>query len=338
MTDVLVLGGTAWLGSRLASAWSARGAEVTCLARGESGPGPDGARLVRADRAAPGAYDAVADQDWDEVVELAWGAPLVTGALAALGPRARHWTMVSTVSVYADHAAPGGTEADALLPPPDLHEQSADYGRAKVAAEQVTRDAVGDRLLVTRPGLIAGPGDPSDRFGYWVSRLALARELGDGPVLAPDPAGRWAQAVDVDDLAGWLVAAGGAGATGTLDAVGDAHPLGVVLEAAAAVAGYAGPVVTVADDRLLEQQVGYWAGPRSLPLWLPPDHAGMTRRDNAALRSSLAALDLDLSPLTATLERTLADERSRGLGRERRSGLTRAEELELLAALDRASA
>ena len=84
MTTVLVLGGTAWLGSRVAAAWSARGAEVTCLARGASGMPPAGTRLVRADRSTPGAYDAVAGQEWDEVVELSYDPPLVSCASGAL--------------------------------------------------------------------------------------------------------------------------------------------------------------------------------------------------------------------------------------------------------------
>ena len=330
MTTVLVLGGTAWLGSRVAAAWSARGAEVTCLARGTSGRSPASTRLVSADRTGPGAYDAVAGQEWDEVVELSYDPALVQGALASLAACARHWTLVSTVSVYASNDEPGAQEDAALLAP---SEDGEDYGGAKVAAEMASRAALGERLLVARPGLIGGPGDGSDRFGYWVSRFALARQLADGAVLAPQAEGRWAQVVDVDDLAAWLCAAGAAGHSGVVNVTGASLPLHEALEVAAQVAGYDGEQVTAADDWLLEHGVGYWAGLRSLPLWLPPVDTAFARRDTSALQASFPELGVGLSSLAATMERTLADERSRGLDRARRSGLARDEELALIAEL-----
>ena len=246
-----------------------------------------------------------------------------------MASRADHWTLVSTVSVYAGNSEPGAGEDATLLPVEDTD----DYGQAKVAAEQATRAALGDRLLVARAGLIGGPGDGSDRFGYWVSRFALAEQLGDGPVLVPSTTGRWGQVVDVDDLARWLAAAGEAGQAGVVNAAGDSLPLREVLQRAAEVAGYRGEVVAPDDEWLLQQGVGYWAGPRSLPLWVPMTDVAVAQRGTTALQASLAALGLTLSPLTATLERTLADERLRGLDRPRRSGLSRTEELELLARL-----
>jgi 2'-hydroxyisoflavone reductase len=191
MRRILVLGGTAWLGHEIARAALDDGAEVVCLARGESGAVPAGVRLVTADRTAPGAYDALTGE-WDDVVELSHDLGLVVPALEALAGRARHWTLVSTVSVYATNDEPGADESAAVVDPVDL----TDYGQAKVAAERATAEHVGDRLLVARPGLIVGPGDPSDRFGYWPARLDH-----DGPVLAPTAAGRFVQVIDVADLA-----------------------------------------------------------------------------------------------------------------------------------------
>ncbi len=130
MRRVLVLGGTGWLGREVARAAVAAGAEVVCLARGESGSVPEGARLVRADRRLPGAFDQLTGE-WDEVIEFAYDPELVAPALDSVAERASHWTLVSTVSVYAGNDEPGVDESAALVEPRDLTQ----YPDAKVAAE-----------------------------------------------------------------------------------------------------------------------------------------------------------------------------------------------------------
>lgn len=320
MTRTLILGGTAWLGREIAEQLFAAGEDVTCLARGESGEVPDGVAFVRADRRLTGAYDAVKGSRWDEVIELAYEPDLVTGALEALAGSARHWTLVSSVSVYASNSEPGADEDAALIEPTDLE----DYAHAKVAAERATTEAVGDRLLIARPGLIAGPGDPSDRFGYWVSRLALASQE---PVLVPDVGARAVQVIDIRDLAGWLISAGRRGLTGIYNAVGSERDFSTVLVTAAQVAGHTGEFIPADDNWLIARNVNYWAGPRSLPLWLPLDDSAFAQRSRACF---LAAGGTERN-LKQTLEDILADERTRGLNRERRSGLNRDEENLLLA-------
>ena len=324
MTRTLILGGTAWLGREVAEQLVARGEDVTCLARGESGAVPSGVTFVRTDRRVPGAYDSVKRRDWDEIIELAHEADLVTGALEALADNTQHWTLISSVSVYATNSEPSADEDAALVEPTDFD----NYAHAKVAAERTTTEAIGDRLLIARPGLIAGPGDTSDRFSYWVSRLALAARE---PVLVPDVHDRAVQFIDVRDLAGWLIDAGRRGLTGVYNAVGSEREFSTVLRAATQVAGHAGELISADDDWLMAQNVNYWAGPHSLPLWLPRSDAGFARRSR---RRYLAAGGTERS-LKQTLEDVLADERTRGLNRDRRAGLSREQENLLLDKISR---
>jgi len=324
MTDVLVLGGTGWLSGRIAERWADAGAAVTCLARGGR-DAPYGTTLLVGDRDAADVYDALARREWDEIVDVSSNPDHVAAAVHALAEHAKHWTYISTVSVYAADDVPGADESAELLAPAGPGEDE-DYGRAKVRAEASVRASLGFRAAIVRPGLIVGPGDPTDRFGYWVGRFALAA---DTAVLAPDAAGRGAQVIDVEDLAGFVQALGRERWTGVVNAVGDPVELDRLLAEAREVSGHTGAVLDAADEWLEAHDVAYWMGPRSLPLWLPAGMPGFWTRSNAAYR----VLGGRLRPLAETLGRTLADERARGLDRDRRAGLDRADELALLAEL-----
>ena len=325
---ILILGGTSWLGGTMARLAHESGSQVTCLARGESGQVPDGVNLVRADRWREGAYDGVADRDWDGVIDVNWQPELVGSALSALGDRAGHWTYVSSVSVYSDSEVGANETAATHQPWTGTGRVSIeDYAAAKVSCEAACAASIpADRLLVARAGLIAGYGDRSDRFGYWPSRFAGVTTQ-DAEVLAPERDSP-VQVIDVEDLSRWLISASELGTFGVINAVGDPATFGdVAAECAKATAK--NPALAVAQSQwLLEQGVEPWAGPESLPLWLPmPEYAGHMARSNEVAKQA----GLSLRPMARTVQSALAWERELGLNRSpRHAGLSREYERELI--------
>ena len=162
---------------------------------------------------------------------------------------------------------------------------------------------------------------PTGRFSYWPERLAAG-----GEVLAPESPDRPAQVIDVRDLAAWIVSSAEERRTGVYDATGHVVNLGTLLDEVARQVGGGAELVWADAGFLQDQDVRPWSGPRSLPLWLSEDAAGLTTHDVSAA----FAAGLTTRPIAETAADTLAWLRSEPDAR--RTGLTRAEELDVLEA------
>lgn len=279
---ILILGGSQFLGRAIAVHACAAGHEVTCAARGLAGPIAAGARFLRIDRDVADGLAPLTGETFDAVIDVSRHPGQVRRAVATLKRPGVHWTFVSTISVYTDNRIRGQRADTAPLREPaaeDLeHSTDAIYGAAKVACEQ----AVGSDAFICRAGLIAGPEDPTGRFAYWPARLARG-----GEVLAPGSADDAVQFIDVRDLAQWIVHAAEVRLAGIYDGIGPIRARGEFLTECASALN-ASCTFTWIDRAFLEaHDVRRWAGPRSLPMWLPlPDFAGFMTRDTSPAREA----------------------------------------------------
>ena len=309
---LLVLGGSLFLGRHVVDLALARGHGVTVFTRGRRAL-PWGARVEalagdRDPRSAPG-LAALAAGEWDAVIDTTGYVPRVVGASAELlAPRVRRYLFVSSVSVYADASRPGLDEHAAVLPldDPASEDVPQHYGALKAACEAVVRERCGARATIVRPGLIVGPHDPTDRFGYWPARFVHPHLLGDRApqAVVPAPRERPIQVIDARDLAAFFVDRVECDTGGTFNAIAPAgrDTFGDLVDACIAVANTPPEPVWIDETVLATHHVEPWTG---LPLWLPSserDAAGFMAIDaTRAQRAGLAA-----RPLAATVRDTAA--------------------------------
>jgi|SRR5947209_10288177 len=304
---LLVLGGTLFLGRHVVAAAQAHGHELTLFNRGQADPRPiPGVEQIHGDRERDLAR--LAGRDWDAVIDTSGYLPRVVGASAeTLAGRVERYAFVSSISAYRTFPKPGldETAPTAPDPPPGTEDVPTHYAELKAASERRVESVLPGRVLVIRPGLIVGPHDPTERFTYWVRRLALG-----GRVLAPRAPDQPVQLIDARDLAEWIVRMVEARATGLYNATGPAAPLtfGAMLSRIDAAVGSRAELVWVEEDRLAEAGVAPW---EELPLWLDIDRNPEFRGFLAAdIRRALAA-GLSFRPFEDTVLDTLAWARER---------------------------
>ncbi|WP_030895859.1 NAD-dependent epimerase/dehydratase family protein [Streptomyces sp. NRRL F-5053] len=129
--EILVLGGTWFLGRAVADGAMQRGWNVTVFNRGKSGMAPEGARSVHGDRTVSTDLLRLAQQGpWDAVIDTSASDLAPRDVLAgsrALEPAADKYIFISTVNAYRGWPEEPLSESSELLDgPPDADN---DYGR-----------------------------------------------------------------------------------------------------------------------------------------------------------------------------------------------------------------
>ncbi len=291
---LLILGGTVFLGRHIAEAALARGHSVTLFNRGRHDPAlfPEAEKL-RGDR--DGDVSALHGRTFDAVIDPSGYRPEQVRTVAnALAGRDPHYIFISSISVYRGFPPGRSFDENGVLA-----EGSEGYGALKARCEEALEAKFPDGVAHVRPGLIAGPYDPTDRFTYWPRRISQG-----GEVLAPGRPERPVQLIDVRDLADWCVRLAETRTAGRFNAVGPRTRLtmGELLGACLEVAARGARLTWAPDEALVAAGVSAWT---EMPLWIPendPGYGGMLLGSN----EGAVAAGLRFRPIAETIRATLA--------------------------------
>ena len=298
--NLLILGGTGFIGPHQVEYAIKRGHKVTLFNRGRTNPGlfPEAEKL-EGDR--DGKLDALKGRKWDAVIDNSGFVPRhVRDSVQLLRPNVGRYLFVSTLSVFADFSKPGLDESAPTAPLTEAGSEDyrKHYGPLKALCEEEVRKGFGDKGTIVRPGLIVGPGDTTDRFTYWPVRIAKG-----GEVLAPGDPTDPVLIIDARDLCQWCVRLVEDDVGGTYNAVGPSSQLSMaeMLYGIRSVTSAPTKFTWVPTDFLEAQKVRPWA---DMPAWFPPK--GPMAGFGYFSRERGIAKGLTFRPLADTAADTLA--------------------------------
>ena len=337
--NFLIIGGTRFLGRHLVTAALARNHQVTIFNRGNYPSASPEVETILGDRNQD--LSKLHGRRWDAVIDTCGFLPRTVHATAELlADSVNQYVFISSQSVYADLSSPGVNETAPLrtLTEEQLAEANAIdssgqtsaltygplYGGLKALCEKAVEQAMPGRVLTVRPGLIVGPDDYTDRFPYWVARVASG-----GEVLAPGRPDRHVQFIDVRDLAEWIVQMAENEKVGVYNANGRPGSITMreLLAECKTVSGSDASFTWASEEFLLRENVTAWT---TMPLWLPEEAAPHLRGFMFVDCEKAIDTGLTFRPLRETIEATLVWHQTEQPEKKLNAGLNSDKERQLL--------
>lgn len=289
--NILVLGGTRFVGRHIAEAFVAAGHAVSVFTRGKTHDVlPDEVERLRGDRnAGREGLSALEGRTWDACIDVSGYTPgQVRASAELLKGVVKRYVFISTGSVYAEQGRHPIREEHPVLPaaPEDWAEVTGEtYGPLKVTCERIVREVYGEAATILRPQIVAGPFDHTARYPYWVDRAARG-----GEVLAPGDGLDHVQVIDARDLARFTVNVVEEGIPGIFNLSGPR------LSWAAFMRVLGVDQVTWVDEKFLKEQ---GLGFDELPLFIPEQAEQGGLMDMSSERALQAGLKLSDPAITA---------------------------------------
>ncbi|MFZ3588739.1 NAD-dependent epimerase/dehydratase family protein [Bacillus sp. DJP31] len=323
--NILILGGTRFLGRHLVDECMRRGHEVSIFTRGKTNSElyPDIERLI-GDR--DGDISSLKGKKWDAVIDTSGYVPrIVNDSTSLLASSCNVYTFISSISVYKDFSNKGLTEESAVATLEDetVEEITGEtYGALKALCEVEVKKTFPDRHLIIRPGLIVGPYDHTDRFTFWPKRMGSG-----GEILAPGDPKTPVLFIDVRDLASFVIQQLENKSIGTYHVTGpnEALSMGEFLGACQEALTPNARLTWVGEKFLDENEVKFWT---DLPIYIPIG-VGMDGFSSINTEKAFQA-GLTVRPLKETIKDTYDWCLTRDENYEFLSGLQPERELRLL--------
>ncbi len=306
--QLLIAGGTSFVGRATALAAVAAGHDVTVINRGVTPSDlPPSVEHLVGDR--QGDLSALHGRSFDATVDtIAYRPDDVARLAAAIGDRGGQHLQISSVSAYVDPPSEGCTEEGATLHPvggvdPDAPMTFETYGPLKAEAERAALQHFGAGTAIVRPTYVIGGHDATLRFPYWVLRATRG-----GAIAVPGPRSAPLQYIDARDLGEFVVRLATTATSGGFIAAGPWPPARFVdtVEQIARRLGPPGTAVVEVDAGAVAD-AGLKA---SFPLWSgPPKEGGAHHGSYGMLAmdpSKALAEGLTLRPLADSVDDVVA--------------------------------
>ena len=334
---ILILGGTKFLGRHLIKAALKNRHEVTLFNRGKhSSENIENVEQIHGDRNSD--LDKLKNRRWDAVIDTSGYLPQTVKASAEfLKDSVNQYVFISSISAYAGFSQPDFDETAPVAELTAEQQKTANaidpkgeitgailgemYGALKVLCERAAEQSMPGRVLHVRAGLIVGEFDPTDRFTYWVMRVAKG-----GEVLAPGNPERYVQLIDASDLSEWTIKMVEQNENGIYHATGKPFDLtmGKMLEEIKNVSQSDAVFTWVSEEFQKKEDMRGWS---DMPLYLPESDDDLRGFNSVNIDKALAK-GLSFRSLSETIRETLDWRRTQS--HELRAGISAEREKELL--------
>lgn len=321
--NILILGGTSFLGPHQIAYALARGHKISTFTRGKtkSSIHQDLFSQVESlvgDRADN--LEALKNRKWDAVIDNSGRKVEWTEATAKLlKDNVDTYLYTSSTGVFYPYLTDEIKEDYPLVleMPAELEDEEMEleygYGIMKSKSEMAAKEHFGaDRTIIVRPTYMVGPADKTDRFIHWPIRLDQG-----GEVLVPGKADDPIQIADVRDIAEWMIRLIEQKAIGTYNAAGPNEKTGILdfIKEASSAFEAQNQLVLVDDYDFLKENNIYYIVP-----WIMPEgnNWASSRISNAHAKAN----GLTFRPLVETMKDTHAWWYSDAVPAEKREAYT----------------